>query len=345
MSYGFSTLRRLREAVDLKRKKFIHHLSLLNGASMNFKQIAAAVAILAVGTANAAVQSFDSFIDDGETFGNGSLILIKADTTGATQGGLTIDLGFNYSDFADGGALAGANNTIVWNFSNNTITKNGALVTGVTNSWSAPFAAYAGNAAETKWSVLSGSQAATAPNGFLSSTSKTLTAADLAAQDASVTGNMVGVSGQLLGTPVNGIANLGTFASADNGAYAMGSTSPGFVGTAYNPTNVNGWKNNIQWNTWSVDGGKANLWQLNAVDGTNTLIGDSSTYTVGPNQVMSIAGLLNGGGTFTLSGDVLTYQTASITAVTAAVPEPESFGLALIGLAAMGFVARRRAAK
>jgi hypothetical protein len=345
MSYGFSTLQRLREAVGLKRKKFIHHLSLLNGASMNFKQIAAAVAILAVGTANAAVQSFDSFVDDGATAGNGSLILIKADTTGANKSGLTVDLGLNYADFADGGLLAGANNTIVWNFANNTITKNGALVTGVTNSWSSEFAKFAGDAAETKWTILSGSQAATTPFGYLSSTSKTPTATQLANQDASVTAVFTPVTGDLVGTPINGIGNKGTFASADNGAYANGSSDAGWVGTAYDLTSQKGWRAGIFWDTWSVEGGKANLWQLNAVDGTNSLIGDSATYTVGPNQVMSTTGLFNGGGTFTLSGNILTYQTASITAVTAAVPEPESYGLALIGLAAMGFVARRRAAK
>lgn len=45
----------------------------------------------------------------------------------------------------------------------------------------------------------------------------------------------------------------------------------------------------------------------------------------------------------TLSGSAI--LTLSTPAVTPSVPEPESFGLALVGLAAMGFVARRRAAK
>lgn len=312
---------------------------------MKFQQIVAAVAILAAGAANASVQSFDSNSGLGTVAGNGSLILVKADTTAAGGvGGLTIDLGYNYNDFANGGALAGANTKIVWDFANNTITKNGSLVTGITNAWSAPFAAYAGNAADTKWTVLSGSQDGTNAFGFLSATSKVPTAAQLSQQNASVTGNMAGITDNLLGNAVNGIGNFGTFASADNGGYATGSADPGYVGSAYSVTTVNGWKNNIKWSTWSADGVQANLWQLNA-DGTEALVAANSSYTLGANDTLNGAGLFNNGGTFTLTGSTLTWQTATITTVTPSVPEPESFGLALVGLMALGFAARRRAAK
>ena len=36
----------------------------------------------------------------------------------------------------------------------------------------------------------------------------------------------------------------GTLASADNGAYAMGSTDNAYVGNAYALTSIKGWKNN-----------------------------------------------------------------------------------------------------
>ena len=134
---------------------------------MNFKMIAAAAALLAAGAANAAITSFDG----GTVAGNGSVVLLKADTTGTTTQGLTVDLGFNYLDFANNGALTAAGTTIVWDFSANTITKNGALVTGVTNDWAAQFAIFAANsdAAETKWAIASGSQMGTKVTGFLAS--------------------------------------------------------------------------------------------------------------------------------------------------------------------------------
>ena len=45
--------------------------------------------------------------------GNGSLIMVMADTTGTTVQGLTVDLGFHYSDFQVGGALSQMNQTVV----------------------------------------------------------------------------------------------------------------------------------------------------------------------------------------------------------------------------------------
>lgn len=289
---------------------------------MKLQKIAAVVALLAAGAANAAVAQFDGV----STIGNGSLIMVMADTTGTTTQGLTVDLGFNYSDFANGGILSQSNQTVVWDFAANTISVNGSILGGVTNDWADQFAIFAANsdAAETKWAVISGAQKGTAVNGFL--TTGQPTATQLTQQTSAVTANMGLVSVPLL----KNAQAKGTLASADNGAYAMASTDNAYVGTAYSVTTVKGWKNNIKWDTWNVDGATTNFYQVNA-NGTESIVFD------GTPQGGVAAGLMNGFGTFTKTGNTLVWTTA--------VPEPESYALALVGLAAAGFVARRRAAK
>ena len=309
---------------------------------MKIQHIAAAVALLAAGAANAAIEQFDGVT----AAGNGSLVMVMADTTAGTTGvvqGLTVDLGYHYADFANGGVLSQANTKVEWDFAANTISLNGALVTGITNDWASQFAIFRANAdaVDTKWALLSGSQKGNTPTAFLASGQPS--AAALTQQSSGVTANMVQVNVPLI---KNALAK-GTFASADNGAYAMGSTDNAYVGTAYSLTTVNGWKNNIKWSTWNVDGASTNLWQANA-NGSESVVGNSATYAFdAATQTMDTTGQLNGYGTFTMSGDKLTWSTASITTipVTPAVPEPESFALALVGLAAAGFVARRRSAK
>ncbi len=297
---------------------------------MKLQKIVAAVALLAAGAANAAVDQFDgTTIVNGQVIsamGNGSLIMVMADTTGTTVQGLTVDLGFHYSDFQVGGALSQMNQTVVWDFSANTISVNGSILTGITNDWADQFATFAANsdAAETKWAVISGAQKGTTVSGFL--TTGTPSALQLTQQTPTVTGGM-----NLVNIPLLRNAQAkGTLASADNGAYAMGSTDNAYVGNAYALTSVKGWKNNVKWDTWNVDGARTNFWQVNA-NGSESVVFDASA--AGGVD----AGLLNGFGTFTKSGNTLVWTTA--------VPEPESYALALVGLAAAGFVARRRAAK
>lgn len=297
---------------------------------MNFKMIAAAAALLAAGTANAALTSFDG----GAVNGNGSVVLLKLDSTGTTTQGLIADLGVNFNDFAFGGIYAGANNKIVWDFAANTITINGVAKTDVTNNWASAFATFASgsNANEAKWAIASGSQQDTNVNAMLASGNPT--ASQLTQQGSAVTAKMAAVNATLIA----GNANNGTLGTADNGAYSMGKADAGYVGgtTVYGPTTANGWLNNTKWTTWSVDGAKTNLVQVGA-DGTNVRVGDISTYA--PGLTYDTTGLLGTFGTFGLTGNTLVWQTA-----TAAVPEPESIVLALAGVAALA-VARRRAAK
>lgn len=289
---------------------------------MKLQKIAAVVALLAAGAANASVDMFDGV----SATGNGSLIMVMADTTGSTVQGLTVDLGFHYSDFLAGGSLSAANQTVVWDFSANTISVNGSILGGMTNDWADQYGIFSANsdAAETKWAVISGAQKGTIASGFM--TTGQPTATQLSQQTPAVTTNMGQVSIPLLRNALT----KGTLASADNGAYAMGSTDNAYVGTAYSLTSIKGWKNNIKWDTWNVDGASTNFYQVNA-NGSEAVVFD------GTSQGGVAAGLLNGFGTFTKTGTTLVWTTA--------VPEPESYALALVGLAAAGFVARRRSAK
>lgn len=309
---------------------------------MNFKMIAAAAALLAAGAANAAISSFDG----STAVGNGSLVLLKLDdstTNGAATQGLIADLGFNFSDFANGGVYGGANTKIVWDFSANTITKNGVLVTGVTNDWASQFAAFAANsdAADTKWTIASGSQKGTSTTGA----SFLLAGPGGATPTSGNVATMAGVDGSTTGM-IKTLGTKGTITSADNGAYAMGSSDSSWLNKTFGATTSTGWKNASKWSVWGVDGDSTNLWQITAGQTVGkSLVGDSANYVLGAGEQLNTTGLKNGGGTFTLAGNQLIWQTATITAaVTPSVPEPESFALALVGV--MGLVvARRRTAK
>jgi hypothetical protein len=114
---------------------------------MKLQHIAAAVALVAAGAANASLDNFAT--------GNGGLFLIAFDNAAGsfTQTSTFIDLGYNLSDFAVGSALTGANQKVVWNFGDDTVKVNGTTANIGTNAWTAAFDKLVANAdaGQIKW--------------------------------------------------------------------------------------------------------------------------------------------------------------------------------------------------
>jgi hypothetical protein len=293
---------------------------------MNFKTLAVAAALVAAGTANAAISTFNT--SAASVAGNGSLVLLMLDSTGDATQSLTVDLGLNFSDFVNNGRFSKSGTSIIWNLANNTVTgetRPDLSIAGTpisfagSNNWSTQLATFKGlsDAAETKFAVISGSQKNSTAVGFLTTapvddTSDAVPTGDVA--------NFASVNRDLIGK----VATKGTIASADNGAYSAAATDVSYVGSAYDSTDGLGWLGNSAWSTWGDLGTSLHFKQVNA-NGTATDLGQ-----------MNSQGFMDVG-TFTLQGDTLTY--------TVGVPEPESYALAIVGLLGMAAVARRRAAK
>lgn len=294
---------------------------------MKLQTIVAAVALAATGAANASLNGMDSGTSS-------SVAFVAYDATGGVQGSVFVDLGYTFADFIPssvGGAagnLSDVNQTVVWDFANNTITRNGALVTGVTNDFSsfAPYIASAG--VDNRWGVIGGD---TVGVDFVTRylSTGTPTASQLNQQTDS--------SALQLVAPLWDNTRTAITSSADNGSYYAPNNSDA-AWVANNATawgTLGKWQNNTKWNA-ATAGTQFNFWYVNG-DGVEAAIGDAP---VGSNTT----GLLNARGTFTLNtaAQTLTWQTATV-AVTPSIPEPSSYALALVSLATLGFVARRKA--
>lgn len=284
---------------------------------MNFKMIAAAAALVATGAANAAVNAYNS--------GNSNVLFYAYDLTAQTS--VVADLGVTLNDFMpahytvpDG--LGGTTNGL---------SPEGALdMAGATASWN-----------------LKGGSYASSFNSFLASAgTDTIYWGVLAGDDAtSAASPDSGGKYLVTGAPTSAnlanpgkIANLATigqtlFSKVSAGG-AYNTTSPTDAGYVAAKSNLNTQGNYL-----------VNL-NFQAVTGT-TATGTSSTaltlvtetpaaFRVG--QVGSAFGTLS----LNASTGALTWNAA--TAVTPSVPEPATYGMALVGLIAAGLV-RRRAAK
>jgi len=309
---------------------------------MNFKMIAAAAALVVAGTANAAITKMDGVTQNGDS----SVLLVMLDSTNNASGpnvrGLTVDLGLNFSQLRAGGIYAGANQNLTWNLAQDTLNINGTVATGATNAWSAQVADFLSKAdvAQVKYALVAGSKLGNTPNAFL--VTGTPTSSQLTNQNSAKTAPMVGVDLPLY---IQG-ANGGTLGSADNGAYSMGATDVGYVGTGYNLTTVNGYLNNLSWSSWTSLGVKTNVTDVRA-NGTEAAVGLTSSFVLNPALYSGWdqTGLLNNRGTLEVSADGLTvsWKTASGIAITPEVPEPSTYALMLAGLVVAGVAARRRA--
>jgi hypothetical protein len=294
---------------------------------MKLQHIAAAVALVAAGAANAAVDNIAT--------GNSSLFLIAFDNAGGsyTTTSMFLDLGYNLTDFNTTSGFAGTGQKVVWDFGTNTITANGAAVTA-DNAWTAAFDKLVANsdAGQIKWTVGAGDSTGSGANANYLVTAT----ANSASQNAANTGSMSATNGMFAGLTTG--AGKGTVVSNANGAFTF-AAADGVAATSANGYVVattafgTNWLGKDVMTNSITTAAQNNLWQLNGL-GVNTRVG-SYAGTAG-----NSTSLLNNAGTFTFNTEAktLTWETAT------PVPEASSYALALTGVVLAGMAARRRRA-
>lgn len=283
---------------------------------MKLKHIAAALAVLAAGTANAAIA----------TGGNGSLVMIAFDKTGGTTTAGVFDLGLTMDDLigATGNgsgvaatSLAGLSKNLEWNFVNNTIKVNGTVTSfGGANNWTAAWNTLLANsdAAELSFVVTAFDTVGVGANLRSLVTGKPNSSFTFSATAGAALTAVAGGKANDIFTP---IANKGTIASAANGAYT-------FTAADGATTRANGYV--------MAGDGFANEWRnVNQMKGETLASATTSLYVVD-----------GAGKKFELDGS-LSLNAANGT-LTLAVPEPSSYAMMIAGLAVAGVVARRRRA-
>jgi len=290
---------------------------------MKLQHIAATVALVVAGSANAAIA----------TGGNGSLVLIAYDKSPAgsfNNVAGVFDLGVTMDDLigaastataSTAGSLAGQGKNLQWDLVNNTLKIDGSVSTayGATNAWTAAWNTLVGNVDANNFSYV---VTAFDTVGFGAAVRTIVTGSNATANFNSTQavnlGNIAGGRANDIFTP---IANKGTNATAANGAYTF-TTADGAA------TRANGYA--------MAGDGFGNEWRSNNVLQGETLVANTTgLWMVNANTTPAKYKI----------GDVaLNAQTGVLTLTTAPIPEPTTYALMVAGLVVVGAAARRRRA-
>jgi hypothetical protein len=291
--------------------------------NLQYSKLAAALAAaFAIGGAQAAIEAPSQVA----TNGNSSVVFMAMDVNNSIA--LTIDLGLRMSDFTNSTSLtSGLTGPLTWDFSANTAP---AAVTG-TNAWSVSYEAF--KAAQSGNDFVLGIVAGDQVNGAVSGTNtiagRGLLATGNATQAEMLAASTSGPTGTALGNLLNFYAasnNLGTHLSADNGA----NTATPASGSAWtNDLMKNNFNGSLTWSYFLANGVASTFqWQQQLV--ANPVVNQFGN----PTTVDSLSAA-----PITFTFDIATNQL-----VLAPVPEPGTYAMLLAGLAAVGFMARRRKA-
>lgn len=289
---------------------------------LKFNALAAAAALVTAGGAQAGLDNVTPV-----NFGNSSVLFVAVDTTASIS--FSADLGLNMIDLLPGAARTAAGTTTGWSFINNTSTD--LAITG--NAWSAAYATFLSTASapNIRWGVIAGDQVqgsgltVTATNviagrGWLATGTPTIAQMTNASTSAP-TGNGLTAMNNFYASTAALLPS--TFVTANNGAgtATSGGAFGAMVGTFGGP---------LTWNYLTANG-VASTFQY-------------QRQTVANPDVFQIGGvttLLDS--TFNALPTTFNFDFASGNLVMATpVPEPGTYAMLLAGLAAVGFMARRR---
>lgn len=280
---------------------------------LKLQVLALAAAAVVAGGANAAI--------DNVATGNSSLLFVALDANSNIS--LIIDLGINVNDFVTSNALtSGLTSSQTWNFATNTST-----LSASGNDWSAAYATFvaAQSGGDFTWGVIGGDNLT---GGVAPTNNRSLYATGNATQAEMLLMNTSTPPSTALGTMANFIAtvnNLGTHQTAANGAAATTAAD----GLAYLPESVReNFGGQLTWSYLLANGETSTFQRVQQF--TNPLVFQFGNPTT--QDSLSAAPI---GFTFDISTNTLTL---------APVPEPGTYAMLLAGLAAVGFMARRRKA-
>jgi hypothetical protein len=269
---------------------------------------------------------------------NSSLVFLAYDRTGTATGSFLADLNYNFLDFrpvSEGFPTAASAQNITWNFRNNTISVDGALVAG-NFAYGAEFDKFfaAVQSSELRWAVIAGdalnqqymTTGVPTTNAFSNtspSRQSSANTANMSLQDVIFTDHRLS----------------GTHQTSDAGAtFALATEQPYFPVVLKFGTNGN-WNNNLRFNATVGNGASSQFFFIDntvqrVINGVTYEAPEITTYGVPDVFAPTIA---------TADFSTFTYNQEAGTLVwTSPIPEPGTYAMLMAGLAVVGFVARRR---